>query len=270
MALSDLTPQSDFNNFYGIFVGVENFPNSKRQIPSLMHSNDDADKMCKLFLDIREEGNQKPDLCLLVDKRHHVAYAEAVSVHTPMRVNILRELTRCLKATKTNDFLLVYISTHGIIDFDDYFFLPSDGDLDNVLGTGIASSTLIGAIGKATGRGVKALLIVDTCHAGAVSFDISKYKGEFACLLASSPVEYSYEFFKIEHSVFTEFLIKGLAQKENPITLIGLYDYVYHNVQVNTNKRQNPLLIGTMKYNTILMPARDNRVADSDKMLQTR
>jgi uncharacterized caspase-like protein len=270
-----LVPRSSlsYDNFYGIFVGVEKFPNSRGDIPSLMHSNEDADKMCEIFLKERRGAQQKHDLCLLVDKGYPVAYKEAITVRTATRANILRELTRCLKVANANDFLLVYISTHGIIDYDDYFFLPSDGEMDNVLGTGIASSTVVGAIGKATGRGVKALLIIDTCHAGAVSFDIAKYKGEFACLLASSPVEYSYEFFNIEHGVFTEFLIKGLrgeAWKDNKLTLINLYDYVYQNVQKSTHKQQNPLLIGTMKYDTVLISARDSRVANGDSIIQTR
>lgn len=196
-----------YNDFFGIFVGVERFPNSKGEVGSLMHSNDDADKMCELFLAKRGKSNRKYDLCLLVNEGYTVSYAQSVRVQCATRAKILKELTRCLKTARADDLLLVYISTHGIIDFDDFFFIPSDGEMDNVLGTGIASSTLVGAIGKASARGVKALMIIDTCHSGAVSFDISKYKGEFACLLSCSPVEYSYEFFNIEHGVFTEYLI---------------------------------------------------------------
>lgn len=262
MSLSPLKPTIIYGNFYGLFVGVEKFPNSRGEIPSLMHSNEDADQVCQIFLEQRGQGQHQYDLCLLVDKDYRIAYHEAVDVQEATRANILRELTRCLKMARSNDFVLVYISTHGIIDYDDYFFLPSDSELDNVLGTGIASTTIIGAIGKATGRGVKALLIIDTCHAGAVTFDISKYKGEFACLLASSPVEYSYEYFTVEHGVFTDFLLegfKGAARKESQLTLISLYDYVYENVQERTGKRQNPLLIGTMNYETVLIQPREGQ-----------
>lgn len=247
---------TSYNDFYGIFIGVERFPKSKGEIGSLMHANDDADKMCELFLARSGGPARKHDLCLLVNEGYKVSYAQSVKTEYATRANILRELTRCLKTAKAEDLLFIYISTHGVIDFDDYFFIPSDGEMDNVLGTGIASSTLVGAIGKASARGVKALMIIDTCHSGAVGFDVSKYRGEFACLLSSSPVEYSYEFFDIEHSVFTEYLIKGLrgeAKTNDEVTLIGLYDYVYKNVQKKTNKRQNPLLIGTMRYDTALI-----------------
>lgn len=176
------------------------------------------------------------------------------------RANILKKLTQYLKLAKANDLLLLYISTHGIIDYDDYFFIPSDGEIDNVLGTGISSTTLIQALGKASGRGVKILMIIDTCHAGAVGFDITKYKGDFSCLLSCSPVEYSYEYFNIEHGIFTNYLIKGLegeaSNEKKVITLVNLYNYVYKNVQKEARKQkkeQNPLLIGTMDYKTILI-----------------
>lgn len=261
MSLGIERPKS-YKNFFGIFIGIEKFHNSKGEICSLMHSNEDADQMCEIFLTHRLP-QRKYELCLLADKDYinkadikKSSNAQLVGIQCATRANILKELTRCLKAAKADDLLFLYISTHGIIDFDDYFFIPSDGEMDNVLGTGIASSTLVGAIGKVTGKGIKALVIIDTCHAGAVSFDISKYKGEFACLLSSSPVEYSYEFFNIEHGVFTEYLVKGLkgeADKDDSITLISLYDYIYQNVQIKTNKRQNPLLIGTMDYDTVLI-----------------
>ncbi len=257
MGLIPASPAVGYDNFFGIFVGVEKFPNSRGAIPSLLNANEDADHVCQVFLEQRGRSGRQYDLCLFVDPDCHPACEQGVTLQAPTRANILRELTRCLQTARANDFLLVYISTHGVIDYDDYFFLPGDGEIDNVLGTGIASTTIIGAVGKATGRGVKALLVIDTCHAGAVTFDISKYKGEFACLLASSPVEYSYEFFNIEHGVFTEYLIRGLrgeARKANGLSLVNLYDYVYQNVQKCTEKRQNPLLIGTMQYDTILVP----------------
>ena len=229
--------------------------------------------MCEIFWAKKVSEERQYELCLLVNEGYKVPYEQWVDVQSATRANILKELTRCLKLAKADDFLLLYISTHGIIDFDDYFFIPSDGEMDNVLGTGIASSTLIGAIGKASARGVKALIIIDTCHAGAVSFDIAKYKGEFACLLSSSPVEYSYEFYNIEHGVFTEFLIKGLkgeAMADNRITLVSLYDYVYQKVQNQTGKRQNPLLIGTLNYDTVLIESEKSQIIYSDNSVQTR
>lgn len=242
----------NYNDFFGIFIGVEKFPDSKYHIHSLLHANEDADELCQLFLKRKQTKERKKDkLCLLVNQDYKVSYDNLVTVLKATRANILRKLTEYLKLAQTDDFLLVYISTHGIIDFDDYFFIPSDGEIDNILGTGVSSTTLIQALGQTSAKGVKVLMIIDTCYSGAISFDISKYQGEFSCLLSCSPVEYSYEYFNIEHGIFTNHLIKGL--KSDATTLIGLYDFIYNNVQKDTKKQQNPLLIGTMSSGTVLI-----------------
>lgn len=258
----DLEKQEDYNNLYGIFIGIESFPKSRGAIRGLLHANQDADELCQLFYTRGQERKRPYKLSLMVDH----AYAQSigmrndVTVRIATRTNILREVTTYIAEAKSGDLLLLYISTHGVIDYDDYFFVPTDGELDNILGTGIASSTLIRAVGKASGVGVKTLVIIDTCHAGAMSFDLSKYPGEFSCLLSSSPVEYSYEFFDIEHGIFTNYLLDGLknsGKQGGQISLIELYEYVYKNVQLKTHKRQNPLLIGTMGYDTVLFAMND-------------
>ncbi|MGK7893179.1 MAG: caspase domain-containing protein [Xenococcus sp. (in: cyanobacteria)] len=260
----------DYKNFFGIFIGVEKFPDSKDNIHSLLHANEDADEMCQLFLERKQRQERKKDkLCLLVNQDYKVSYDNSVTVLKATRANILRKLTEYLKLAQTDDLLLVYISTHGIIDFDDYFFIPSDGEIDNILGTGISSTTLIQALGQTSAKGVKVLMIIDTCHSGAISFDISKYKGEFSCLLSCSPVEYSYEYFNIEHGIFTNHLIQGLngdaINNDGEITLISLYDYIYKNVQKDTKKQQNPLLIGTMKSETVLIDNYKDHIISKNK-----
>jgi uncharacterized caspase-like protein len=248
-----------YNRLFGIFIGIERFPNSRGEIKSLFHANEDADEMYKFFLKRSQNQKRKDELCLLVDN-HFREKRNDNRVLDATRANILRKLTQYLKLANPKDLLFLYISTHGIIDFDDYFFIPSDGEIDNVLGTGISSTTLIQALGKASGRGIKVLMVIDTCHAGSVGFDISKYQGDFSCLLSCSPVEYSYEYFHVEHGIFTNYLIKGLkgeaSQDKKLITLGDLYSYVYKNVQKEAKKhkkQQNPLLIGTMSYGTVLI-----------------
>lgn len=257
------TSKNDYNRLFGIFIGIEEFRSSRGEIKNLFHANQDAEGMYKFFLKRSQDNSRQDELCLLVDEAFRETYKDN-RVLDATRANILRKLTQYLKLANVNDLLLFYISTHGIIDFDDYFFIPSDGEIDNVLGTGISSTTLIQALGKVSGRGVKVLMIIDTCYAGAVGFDISKYKGDFSCLLSCSPVEYSYEYFDIEHGIFTNYLLKGLkgeASDDGGITLVSLYDYVYKNVQNEAKKQgkqQNPLLMGTMDYKTVLIEGPKN------------
>lgn len=265
MALAPRSSEEGYNNLYGIFIGIESFPNSRGAIRGLLHANQDAEELCQVFFQRGQERQKIYKLSLMVD----LAYAQTIRsrdglvVRNATRSNILRELTTYIAEAESNDLLLLYISTHGVIDYDDYFFVPTDGELDNILGTGIASSTLIRAVGKASGVGIKTLVVIDTCHAGAMSFDLSKYSGQFSCLLSSSPVEYSYEFFDIEHGIFTNYLLNGLkdsTEKKGTVSLIELFEFVYKHVQTKTNKRQNPLLIGTMDYSTVLFASNNPHI----------
>lgn len=263
----------DYKKLFGIFIGVGKFPNSTDNIHSLLYANEDADKMCQFFLKRKQNQERIYDqLCLLVNQDYKVNYTDLVMVLKATRTKILGKLTQYLKLSQTDDLLLLYISTHGIIDFNDYFFIPADGDKDNILGTGISSTTLVQALGQISARGVKVLMVIDTCHSGAISFDISKYKGEFSCLLSCSPVESSFEYFDVEHGYFTNYLIKGLkGQARNDageITLISLYKYIYKNVQKDSNKQQNPLLIGTMKAETVLIESSTDYKIAKDKLLR--
>lgn len=243
-----------YHNFYGIFIGIEQFIDSKGGIRSLLTANNDAYKLSEFFMKNCNLENKKAEIALFTDRKY-MKRKKDIQAHIPIeegtRSKILGKLTEYLNSSKPNDLLLLYISTHGEIDYNDYFFIPSDGDIKNILGTGISSTTLVQSLSKASGKGVNVLMIVDTCYSGAIGFDIAKYKGVFSCFLSSSPVESSYESFNFKHSIFTYYLIKGLegkAIKQGKITLVSLYDYVYENVQRVTYKKQNPLLIGTMRF----------------------
>ena len=262
-----------YTKLYGIFIGIERFPQSNGRIKNLLHANEDADVLCNFFLENCQIKKIENELTLFTNEGYKTKtdYSNTVKVENGIRVNILKTLTNYIKEAKANDLLLVFISTHGETDYNDYFFIPSDGDIDNILGTGISSSTLIQALSKVSAKDVKVLMIIDTCFSGAISFDITKYKGEFSCLLSSSPVEYSYEFLNndIEHGIFTYYLIEGLkgeASENSNVSLVNLFDYVYKNVQKETEKRQNPLLIGTMNYNFDITKAtkiRDNNIGET-------
>jgi len=227
-----------YENFYGLFVGIEKYKDNF--IGNLYCCEEDAEGMYQTF--------QKKLLNHCENNSILLINQEAT------REKILGTLSGYMNQAKPNDLLLLFVSTHGAIKYNDYFFMPYDGDSKNLLGTGISSSLLINALSTISSRGVKVLLIIDTCHSGAIEFDISKYAGEFSCLFSSSPLELSYEHFEFEFGIFTYFIIKGLTgAMDEPITLRKLYDYVYSNVQEKTNKRQNPLLVGTMDSNINLL-----------------
>lgn len=246
--------RANYKNFYGIFIGIENFPGANGKIKSLLYSNEDAHELCNFFLEHCKSLDKPYEISLFVndDYIEKTTYDGEVKVDKGTRVNILGALSNYLSRAKSHDLFLVYISTHGEIDYNDYFFIPSDGIFSNILGTGISSNTLIQALAKVSSREVNVLMLIDTCYSGAISFDIAKYKGAFSCLLSASPVEYSYEFGTLKHGAFTYYLLEALRTykaEEKTLTLVELYDYIYKKVQLKTKKKQNPLMTGTMSYN---------------------
>ena len=234
--------ERSYKNLYALFVGIEKFQDTN--IGALYGSADDAAGLATVFrenADLHASGSHH--ICLLTDQE-------------AKRAIILEKLTEYIHTAQAGDLLLCYISTHGLIDYGDYYFFPNDCSLRNILGTGISATTMTNALSAASTAGTKVLMIIDACHSGAIGFDLSKYKGEFCCMLSSSPVEYSYETFDRERSVFTYPLTQGLlgkARDGGAPTLIELFDYVYKEVQKQTRKNQNPLLMGTMQYNTVLL-----------------
>lgn len=230
--------ESDYNRLYGLFVGIEKFADTS--ISGLYSSEEDAKELAAVFKD-NADVSKRSELNILVN--------EAAT-----REKILEDLLLYIAAAQAKDMLLFYLSTHGVIAYNDYYFFPHDCKRKNLLGTGISANMITNALHAASSTGVKVLVILDTCHSGAIGFDLSKFKGEFACMLSSSPVEYSYEMFDKERSVFTHYLIEALR---NPApgknSLISIFEQVYKNVQIETQKKQNPLLIGTMDNKTIIL-----------------
>lgn len=245
MGLTQLKVKKErgYENLFAMFVGVEKFQDA--HISHLFGSVEDAAELEKVFTsneDLRS-SNQLENIQLLVNEQ-------------ATRITILDYLTQYINQAKSGDLLLFYLSTHGLVDYSDYYFFPHDCKLSNILGTGISATTIINAVSIPAQAGVKVLVILDTCHSGAIGFDLSKYKGEFSCLLSSSPVEFSYETFEMERSIFSYHLTEGIRElviKNGSVSLVQLFNYVYKKVQEQTHKKQNPLLIGTMKSETILL-----------------
>lgn len=247
---------TEVGHTYGLFVGVEEFLSP--QIPGLAFAADDAYGLWEAF-----GGESNPDLEYLLDK-------------DGTRENILRKLSRKMAEVSEGDLLIFYIGGHGMVDFEEFFFLPYDHRLENGMSliTGLPASLLINAFSTLAQKGVHVLLLFDTCHSGAIPFDISKYKsstntGGLSCIFSCFPMELSHEtFFDKEHrqgvkgigaddsrtgnGVFSYYLIEGLMgaadmEGTGEIRLRALYNYVYKNVRKHLNSKQHPFLTGTLE-----------------------
>jgi WD40 repeat protein len=139
------------------------------------------------------------------------------------RGSILKELDWLSREGTQRDIRMLFLSGHGDVDSrKNYFFFaqqhdPDDYDLEDI------SWDLL--IRKLTAPGGRALLLVDTCHAGALSAHkdgakpleqvIKEMRTEETGLVtfaASSGVEDSVEMDQYRHGAFTQAVLEGLAQ----------------------------------------------------------
>lgn len=221
-----------YKNAFGLFVGIDD----EQRLPDGAES---ARKLYNAFLPKQQNV-------------HLLANTEA------SRAIILEQLSRQLGQAQKGDLLLFYICANGLIEYDDYFFLPYGGAADDPLCTGISASLLINALSEAAQEGIKVLLILDTSYAGAVNFDLSKYgtaeEGGMACMFAASPSE---AILPENQALFSRYLMEGLLGKadklkEGVVTLRNLSDYVYTKVQESTGFVQSPLIAGTLPGEMVL------------------
>lgn len=212
---------------------------------------------------------------------HNILSTHKDGIHkileNPSRESIFLTLNMILKNLSKGELLIIHASGHGTLLYNEFYYLPKEANRDNILGTGISIYTLIKALSHHAQQGCKVLLLLDTCNAGGVSFDISTYQGEFkggiSCIFSSIAQENSYEI-KIDgqsRGLFSYFIGEGLRGKainyfpgnedvndyqKGNLKLIDLYDYTYDHVlkyglEMNL-RHQYPLLIGTLESDTII------------------
>jgi uncharacterized caspase-like protein len=76
--------------------------------------------------------------------------------------------------------------------------------------------------------------------------------------MSSRDKEYSMEFTSMKNSIFTHYLMRGLAgaadrNSDRQITAREIFDYVSRNVRSDTNDGQHPVMWGNFDENFIFM-----------------
>jgi uncharacterized caspase-like protein len=141
-----------------------------------------------------------------------------------------------------------------------YLAVPYDADLKQ---TGSTCISISGIQTTVNIRARHALMILDTCHSGAVSElvgdpgDISLVEvfSDFIrtpnrlLFAAGRATEASFEYPELKNGVFTHFLLKGMngeadADADGIVTVNELYKYVYSRATSFTNGAQHPELAG--------------------------
>ena len=239
---------------WAIVVGISNYKN--RQL-RLKYAATDA----RSFVDILTGPNMgvpNDRIVLLTDKR-------------ATRANILKAMMDVVKMAGENDLIIVYMALHGVPAFGKLYFLPYEGDEENIVGTGISRNEILDIFNYSYPE-KRVLFIFDACHAGAFdwitqyyghrgtsqtfAFEINRLLEEIAnsrkgvSVFASTSVyDLSFEDEKLKHGVFTYYLIKGLEGKadidrDGIVRLGELASYVRENVIRRTKGNQVPQMRG--------------------------
>lgn len=237
---SKSTPYSFYEGeVYVLLVGVSNYVNHREP---LQYPDNDA---LNLFAFLRSpEGGAIPtkNIINLVDK-------------VATRRNILDSLNAILTRVTKKDMVIFYFSGHGIKGA----FLPID--YDGTFEKVVYHHEIYSALQQSNAQ--FKMCIADACHAGSMQEqkgflgssqtdfyqNSQSVQSDFAMLLSSTSSENSAEADRLQQSVFSYYLIKGLegqadTNRDKRISIQELFNYVGDNVRKFTENRQSPTLTG--------------------------
>lgn len=182
------------------------------------------------------------------------------------RENILDGMSRFLGMAAYNDLIVIFVAGHGVKDKQtgSYYFLTYDSNPDTLMTRGLLWSTFDEAQKRLSVNVSKVMLLIDTCHAGAMqvamrgaeggeelSQALRQAEGTFV-LAASKPGEDSAESdqFKFEdgvpgHGAFTFAILEGLQghadmDNDKSISVAEISSYVAKKVPRITKGKQHP------------------------------
>ena len=191
-------------------VGVDTYESGL----SLRFAKEDASAVAKLFeSELYETGERK----LLQDGEATLAGIKAA-------------ITSVASAAEPQDAFVFYLAGHGTVIGEDYYFLPTDVEVDSdesLRSTALSSQDLAEALSKVPAT--KQLLILDSCRSGAAAGVVSRYFASRAGLeeirsqkllarasgtfliAATKGEDYAYEIPQLGHGVLTYALLEALG-----------------------------------------------------------
>lgn len=210
-----------FKRKLGIVIGTNEYSDSK--IPNLRFAEKDAKEIKDLLLN--------PYIC---------GFDEVVGSINKTRTQTFCEIDQLLKKAEQKDLLLIYFSGHGEPDPQhDLCLLFNNTRLDSLLPTSLNYSMVRKCIDASYCKTV--VVILDCCYSGAAGIKGNNLKEILASssgsgtviLSSSSEFDIAKEDEKLEHGVFTHYLIEGLksgavlGDGNGDIALVDLYTYAH-------------------------------------------
>jgi hypothetical protein len=174
-----------------------------------------------------------------------------VSLNEPDYV-VRRKLSAFFSDRRTDDLLLLHVSSHGLKDEDGtLYFATTNTDVDHLEATAIPSEFVNHQMTRSRSR--RMVLLLDCCfggafargfvHRGSESVDVAeKFDGRGRVVLtASRAMEWAFEGEQLDGearpSIFTASIVEGLEtgkadrDQDNWVSVDELYDYVYDHVR---------------------------------------
>jgi hypothetical protein len=180
----------------------------------------------------------------------------------PTRNNILTELANVAQAADERDLLLFYFSGHGAVEAGEAYLIPRDARLSNLVDTAIPLRRAKKIMSDSAARAK--VIILDACHSGArIGKADARMSPAFmrrvfaeaeglAILTSCQQGQVSYEWEQASQSVFTHYLLEGLAgaadfDDKGFVTIQDVNRYVADRVKiwaVNHGLSQTPTVGG--------------------------
>ena len=174
-------------------------------------------------------------------------FMDPLDVFEPESRTITGELVDFLAQPGPEDTTMIFVAGHGMNLEEQYFLLPSDAQKR---GDRWRSSSLVDwsviqeEISFAQGRRI---LVLDTCHAAnAFNAKLEKEAADARVIVFSATAANNTagERADLGHGIFTYAMLQGMRggadTKGDGVRLLGLADYVYHEVVRLSNKKQEP------------------------------
>lgn len=175
--------------------------------------------------------------------------------------DVLDGLEWLKREVTSRDVGILFLAGHGLNDnAGNYFFLPYDGNPEQLLRTGVAQNDIKLALNSIAG---KALFFIDSCHSGnalgtaktrgvvdvnAVVNELASAENGVIVFAASTGRQFSREAPEWGNGAFTKAVVEGLTgkadfRKTGIVTHKALDFYVAERVKELTNGQQSPVSI---------------------------
>ncbi|MGR3177777.1 MAG: caspase family protein, partial [Candidatus Anammoxibacter sp.] len=243
-------------------VGISKFKDPK--IPALKYADRDAQSFYDYLVSPTGGSFSADNILLLKNEKATLK-------------NVKDALTNFLKKAVEEDFVIVYIATHGEPEPDrpkNLFLLTYDSELEKLASTAYHMEN-VNLDMKRYISSQRLIFLADACHAGGIASGgfstrgfsnpinnalsaLSTTKEGWAMITASRASEVSLESDKWGggHGAFTYFLLEGLNGKADVagnyngiVTIAEAFDYLENKVKRATQNAQHPVISGNFDNN---------------------